>query len=121
MGVFMTTYDGRAEAEACHKKSTKSHAPKYVSFFTPVFPEERKRFYARSRQYRARQRRMERSGLEIHTRCACGCGLVIKPSAKRIYVRGHARGMGVERVVRVTVKIDFQARLEERRTIGNTK
>jgi hypothetical protein len=39
-------------------------------------------------------------GLTIHTRCACGCGLVIKPSIKRPFARGHKQfTVGVLRVV----------------------
>jgi hypothetical protein len=62
--------------------------------------------YAAARQWSARQRRMERDaaahGLTVHTRCVCGCGLVIKPSIKRPYARGHRRfSRGVLRVIAV--------------------
>jgi hypothetical protein len=74
---------------------------------TPTESNARKKFYGRARAWRACQRRMEREaaalGLTVHTRCACGCGLVIKPSIKRPFKRGHRRlSAGVLRVVGVT-------------------
>ena len=62
--------------------------------------------YARARQYKFRQVRMERDaaakGLTVHTKCLCGCGLVIKPSLKRPFFRGHAkRAQGVLRVIQI--------------------
>jgi hypothetical protein len=71
---------------------------------TPTNSNARKKFYGRARAWRASQRRMEREaaalGLAVHTRCACGCGLVIKPSIKRPFARGHRPlSVGVMRVV----------------------
>ncbi len=62
--------------------------------------------YARARQHAARQRRLAREaaalGIELSNRCACGCGLVIKPSLKRPFFRGHAKSSkGVLRVIQI--------------------
>jgi hypothetical protein len=65
----------------------------------------RARRYAKARQLAARRRRMERQataqGVTISNLCACGCGLVIKPSIKRPFHRGHKQRQGVLRVVGV--------------------
>ena len=70
------------------------------SLAEPCLPNERKsnarsKRHARARQYALRHRRMERTAheksLTIHTRCACGCGLVIKPSIKRPFAPGHKK------------------------------
>jgi hypothetical protein len=66
----------------------------------------RARRYAAARQHVFRMRRMERNaaalGLTVHTKCACGCGLVIRPSVKRPFAPGHRRfAQGVLRSIRV--------------------
>jgi hypothetical protein len=62
----------------------------------------RTRLYTARRQHSFQQRRMEQlahaQGLTIFTRCACGCGLTIKPSIKRPFAPGHNKP-GVLRVI----------------------
>lgn len=62
--------------------------------------------YAAARQHTFRQRAMERKaaalGLTVHTRCACGCGLEVRPSIMRPYAPGHKQfTKGVLRSIRV--------------------
>lgn len=60
--------------------------------------ERRKRILASRRQAALRLRRLAEleyvtEGIVVFRRCACGCGLAIKPSTKRIFARGH-QGLG---------------------------
>lgn len=94
--IATTTTIPTEQAEVCLKKTRKSNA--------------RTRRYAAARQLLFRQRRMERKahveGLVLHIRCACGCGLTIKPSLKRPFARGHNQlAVGVLRVISLEERV----------------